>query len=104
MMLRYGRLVDDDQAARLRIFVSRASVSSRAEAAEVEGSTRSDFLTPSKALFPVILRVPRVESRLFPTLLHSSLKSCHCRFIDSINATFCRWKNRTGILREARVE
>ncbi len=40
-------------------------MSSRVAAAGVEGSTRSDFLTPRAKPFSVILHVPRVESRFF---------------------------------------
>jgi hypothetical protein len=47
--------------------------------------------------YSVILRVPRVESRLFSGLPHSAFKSRYCGFIDSNNGTFCAWKKRTGI-------
>jgi hypothetical protein len=37
-----------------------------------------------RELLAVILRVPRVESRLFFRPLHASVKSRHCGFSDSI--------------------
>src|SRR6266478_3568431 len=53
MMLCHRRLIDDEQATQQRIFVSIGSASSGAEAAGVERSTRSDFLTPRAS--PLIL-------------------------------------------------
>src|SRR5713226_4268282 len=78
MMLCYRRLVDDDQTAQLRIFVSRGPLchperrlprSTSLRAGSVEGSTRSDLLTPpSKALF---CHSPRASRRI-PALFRPS--------------------------------
>ncbi len=115
MMLCYRRLVDDDQTAQLRIFVSRGPLchperrlprSTSLRAGSVEGSTRSDLLTPPEQSPILSFSACLAENPgSFPALLHASLKFCHCGFIDSINAIFfCALKKRIGILRAARGE
>src|SRR5713226_6674439 len=62
--------------------------------------------TPLSSLFHNPFAIPEIKKltnstrasrripALFPALLHSSLKSCHCGFIDSINAIFCGRKKK----------
>ena len=57
-----------------------------------------------RELLAVILRAPRVESRLFFRPLHASVKSCHCGFSDSIERKVPCTEEKDRVLREARVE
>ena len=77
-MLCYRRLIDDDQAAQLRLFVSRGSVSSRTEAAEFEDQRGAIFLPASKALF---CHSPRASRRI-PVFFLQTQKFA---LIESIN-------------------
>src|SRR5712692_6938524 len=106
MMLCHLPLVDDDEAARLRIFVSRGSLCHPERRLPKSKDQRGAiFLRPPQSPILSFSACLAENPGSFPALLHASLKFCHCGFIDSINAIFlCALKKRIGILREARGE